>query len=217
MRWLILSIFLLTGCATAPDNSIPAKIVEWSESNVWQVVTDQGGYGSAFWISPRHALTNCHVVRDLPTVVVENNSRSLVLPMSVRSCNMDEDIALLVYTPEGPAPFDMKPTRIADENPERGQMLYGIGYPLAGSMVITSGHYQGYDIRDIGRYVITTPIIFGDSGGPAVYLNNGEVTVIGIRSGIRGIPSGFGATFYITHLVSIRDSQAVQKFIKDNV
>ncbi len=215
MKALILSILFLTGCTVLPDGSIPRSIVSWSETNVWQVVSARSA-GSGFWLNNRTMLTNCHVVKGETTVTVENNDRSLVLPMTVRACDSDEDIALLIYTPDEPLPFQPQPTHISQDNPEDGQILYGPGYPVGGSMVITSGHYFGKDDRFGGRYIVSTTVFFGDSGSPAIYIDNfGRVTVAAIRSGMRGIRSGFGA-FYITHLGTVKDTKAIQKFIREN-
>ena len=213
VRALILAVVFLAGCAGLPQGqSIPSKITEWATTNVWQVHTELSA-GSGFWINNRNMLTNCHVVRGQTTVTVENNSRSMVLPMTVRACNSDEDLALLVYTPDGPVPFEPMKTEI--EQAKRGQVLYGPGYPLGGSLVITTGHYQGKDTRYSHRTVVTTTTIFGDSGSPAVFINRwGNVVVAGVRSGIRGMRSGF-SSYFVTHLVTIRDAHTVKKFLRD--
>lgn len=214
VRALILAVLFLAGCAGIPQGqSIPAKVTEWATTNVWQVHTDRSA-GSGFWINDRNMVTNCHVVRGQTTVTVENNTRSMVLPMTVRACNGDEDLALLVYTPDGPVPFEPMDTEIAQA--KRGQVLYGPGYPLGGSLVTTTGHYQGRDVRYSHRTVVTTTTIFGDSGSPAVYLDRwGDIVVAGVRSGIRGMRTGF-SSYFVTHLVTIRDANTVKKFLRDN-
>lgn len=211
----IIVVLALIGCTTLPDGSIPRKIQTWAEANVWQVDTDISA-GSGFWLNQKQFLTNCHVVDGREeTVTVQNNDRSLVLPMVVSVCDKDADIALLEYI-QGDEPFTPEPTIIADKNPDPGQILYGPGYPMAGSMIITTGHFAGEDIRYRNRIVITTTTIFGDSGSPAIYTDwKGRVVVAGIRSGLRGFRSGYG-TFFVTHIVTIKDAPSIQKFLRDN-
>ncbi len=214
---LLALIFLigLTACTTMPDGSIPRKIQAWSETNVWQVDTKFSA-GSGFWINQTQFLTNCHVTAGAEVVTVENNDRSLVLPMVVTVCDKGQDIALLEYK-QGDAPFTPLPTIIANYTPEPGQILFGPGYPLAGSMVITTGHYMGPDPRWGNRVVITPTVIFGDSGSPALMLDwRGRVTVVGIRSGLRGFRNGYSSTFFVTHISSIKSSHQVNKFLREN-
>jgi len=213
---LILAIICLgaLACTAIPDGSIPRKIQTWAEANVWQVDTLRTA-GSGFWINQTQFLTNCHVVGGYESVTVENNDRSLVLPMAVTVCDKDADIALLEYK-QGDAPFTPEPTIIADEMPENGQIIYGPGYPLAGSMIITTGHYMGPDIRWDNRVIITADVIFGDSGSPALMTDwRGRVVVVGIRSGMRGFHNGY-STFFVTHISSIKDSYQVSKFLREN-
>ena len=207
--------FIIASCTTMPDGSIPRKIQTWAETNVWQVDTFRST-GSGFWISNTAFLTNCHVVFGSDAVTVENNDRSLVLPMTVKVCDRDADIALLEYK-QGDVPFSPLPTIIAKESPENGQILYGPGYPLAGGLVLTTGHYMGHDIRWGNRAIITNDVIFGDSGSPALMLDwRGRVVVVGIRSGMRGFRNGY-STFFVTHISSIKDSHQVSKFLRENV
>ena len=213
---LILAIICLGLIARTamPDGSIPRKIQTWAETNVWQVDTKFSA-GSGFWVNQTQFLTNCHVVAGTEAVTVENNNRSLVLPMVVTVCDKDKDIALLEYK-QGDAPFTPLPTVIASDNPKPGQILYGPGYPLAGSMVVTTGHYMGPDPRWGNRVVITPTVIFGDSGSPALMMDwRGRVVVVGIRSGMRGFRNGY-STFFVTHISSIKDSAQVNKFLREN-
>ena len=213
---LLLAIVLvgLSACTTMPDGSVPKKIVEWAETNAYLVKTEWGS-GSGFWLNDTQFLTNCHVVDGRnESITVEPTSREWVLPMTLKVCDKDSDIALLVYT-QGDLPFIPMPTIIADTRPDVGQILYGVGYPLGASLHITEGHYQGYDSS--GRYIISTPTILGDSGSAAIYIDwRGRVVVVGIRTGIRVIPSGYSGLFYVTHMVSIKDSHEINKFLREN-
>ncbi len=203
----------MAGCTSLPDNSIPREIVEWSEANVWKVDT-LGKSGSGFWINETQLITNCHVVYGAGnTVTVENYDRTLILPVSVKACDRDADMAILVYSED--MPVDVMPTAIS-EDIQKGQVIYGPGYPLGGSLLLSMGHYMGPDPRWGNRPIITADVIFGDSGSPALTLDwRGRVVVVGIRSGMRGFRNGY-STFFVTHIASIRDSTQMRKFLGEN-
>ena len=62
MTVMIALVIILAACATIPYSpDIPAKVVEWSETNVWKLKTDTDR-ATAFWIDGNHLITARHAV-----------------------------------------------------------------------------------------------------------------------------------------------------------
>ena len=190
----LLALFML-GCSTINNIStgngqdIPDQVVEWSQTNVWKVITFLGR-GSGFWINSNHFITACHVVRGYDTVLIEDVTEKTILYAAVTNCDAEKDLALLTISEtEGftPLPTDFVPGMLPV-----GRQVYGAGYPLGNKMIITSGHAQKY-IPQSRAQVITSHTIFGDSGSPALRYFRGRVSVAGVRVRIASVPSGFSS------------------------
>ncbi len=169
------------------NQDIPYQVMQWSQTNVWKVITEFGR-GSGFWINDNHFVTNCHVVNGRDTVIIENYTETLFLYAGVSNCDENADLALLtIHNTEGFKPLQ---TYILPDRLAQGKAIYGVGYPLGLRLTIVEGHAQLWYSQGPGQG-ITAPTIFGDSGGPALYIENGIVYVAGIRSRVFIVPVMF--------------------------
>jgi len=193
-------------------DSIPAPVVDWMESNVVKVFSD-GGTGSGFFIDVDKILTACHVVNGAQIVSVASSTdirkRYSVV---VEVCNTDIDLAILKLYDKIP---ESVRTTIAEVNPDRGTATYGSGYPMGLPLVIVEGHWQKPAPFAPGSYLSTAHVIPGDSGAPLVILKDGEVKVVGVRTGMLRK----GRAPFITLFPSIgvvKGTEIINEFLKNN-
>lgn len=126
--------------------------------------------GSAFFVTPTHAVTNAHVVAgsSATTVTIGGTDREAL----VVAFDAGADLALL-HVPGATAPA----LRLSPSAPERGTPAAALGYPGGGSLTITAAavtairDVAGPDIYGDGRHLrnvveLRTEIRPGNSGGP---------------------------------------------------
>jgi S1-C subfamily serine protease len=95
-----------------------------------------------------------------------------------------------------------------------------VGYPLGVGQFLTEGRIQAELILDDvpeeyltkvkGYVAISSPVVFGNSGGPVFAKINGEYKVIGIMSAMA--VAGFGSP--ITHLAFAVNAETINKFLE---
>jgi S1-C subfamily serine protease len=111
------------------------------------------------------------------------------------------------------------PIRRIANDAEIDAKVVTVGYPLGMVQAVTEGRVQGGVILDgippeilervSGYIVITSPIIFGNSGGPVFIETNEGYKLVGIVSALRVV--GFGTP--ITHLGLAVGPDAILKFL----
>ena len=136
------------------------------QAAVVTVKSDDGGYGSGFFISrDGYLLTNQHVVKDYKFVTVKLTT-GRELPGEVRRSNKTRDIALVKVNES-----NMTALPLLLESPEVASEVYAVGTPQSEtfSTTITKGIISAYrtenDLTLIQSDVATHP---GSSGGPMV-------------------------------------------------
>ena len=198
----------VVGCATSSTfvvPTVPDPVVQWAEENVYKVLPDMGGSGSGFWVDEETFMTACHVVSYMyyqweqgkegspwrkkevfvidEMATVKSHDELENYAMMVISCDRETDLAILKPI----AKKNLGAGGVVNGVPERGTAVWGPGYPLGMGLTITTGHWQSHDQKY--DYLITTPTIFGDSGSPAVILEDGVVKIVGMRVAIKGDPA----------------------------
>lgn len=129
-----------------------------------------------------HVLTNHHVISGCQRVTV-NGTEAQVIGSDVRL-----DLALI----EAPAIKGRRPIRFRSDNPQLGERVAVLGYPVFGvsqSLNFTSGFISsavGF-LGDRTRVQVTAPIQPGNSGGPVVDTNGTQVAVVSSKAKIENV------------------------------
>ena len=108
---------------------------------------------------------------------------------------------------------------VASKQPKEDTKVYAIGYPLGMAQVVTEGRVQGplfYDMSDPQgmqyRMLTTIAVVFGNSGGPVVIVENGQFKLVGIVSAVAIAPiMGFFPS--LTSLSFIINTDTVKEFV----
>jgi len=225
MNKLIIGILFLAGCVqTGPGvrADIPDLVVDWSEANVWYVDSPYL-HGTSFFVTQNTLVTACHVAAGgtdengdgIKRGVIRNFNKSQVLTFSVVSCNEEFDIAILRVNPS--YPITVYDTELRRSQPKTWTTVYGVGYPMQIEIqIITQGHWAGKNgkLNEYKQetYIVTTPIILGDSGGPVVIVENGRVVIVGARLAVLSLYNGH-STDHVLHLAVTASSKQILKVI----
>jgi serine protease Do len=134
-------------------------------------------------------LTNKHVVKDIPSLVVQTADGQQLRVVQV-STDPEHDAAVLRLAAAAPLPF----VRLGDsESAEIGDWVLTIGCPLELDKTVSAGiisaKNRSFCKRHQARYLQTDAVVNpGSSGGPLVALNG---TVIGITTAIASEDGGY--------------------------
>ncbi len=203
-------ILLVSGCAIPQKQSvdIPDQIVEWAQTNVYNVGV-RGGSGTGFFVDYETMLTACHVVVQHAKggvyagehVFAVQQTDTRLLELEVMSCNKDTDMAVLKMVHfAGEDAYRVEPTIVSGVLPEQGKAIWGAGHGLGERMFITFGHMQQEVDHSPGQWLATMNTIMGDSGSPALVMAHGRVMVVGMRLAIRATTIGWGTQAIVTHM-----------------
>lgn len=199
MKWLPLFL-LLVGCSNTHPNEFNLLVL--GTHSVVKIET-QKGLGTGVIIGPHYVLTARHVVGEVgETVKVNTQDKSFESKGTVIVSSENADIAL-VWVDKKSDHF----LPIASRMPPELSTVHTIGFPLGGRLVVSDGRFQGYD--DPKTFLVTTPIIFGNSGGPVVWFDpdKDQYEVIGIAVELHathGLP--------VFHLARFRGVNVIEKF-----
>ena len=173
----ILLMFAPVQSVTAEN--IPQPVVDWMEANTVKVYVGTGT-GSGFFINPTTVVTACHVAGKWKTIYISPEGTEERFPAQVVKCDEEADLAVLKLEDNLPETVH---TVLAKENPRIGFTTYGGGFPLGLPLSIFEGHWQRQG--SIGQsYMNSTHVVPGDSGGPLVIWEDGEVKIVGVRTGM---------------------------------
>lgn len=124
--------------------------------------------GSAFLVTPRHAITNRHVVEDVEAFLLTND-QGLEVKATVLAVSRDEHIDLAFL--ELAEPLDVPPLPIRKTNPRQEEEIVALGYPLPGryepSLMSNRGSISKF-MTDGNNMLHTATVEPGNSGGPCV-------------------------------------------------
>lgn len=195
-------IGLLFGCiftitALAADYS-PAR------QSVHRIYTQNGSNGSGVMIYPKLMLTAAHVAI-IPNLMV--NGKPV---MKVIKRDDNKDIALLLVDENCPC------AELSPEFPQLDDDVIAIGFPLhylIKTQILTKGQYQGY-IEKENRFMVTTPIAPGNSGGGLFIEKNGKFYLIGIMVEVSGFNNELGIGLPVFHLARAVDIQTIIEFLR---
>ncbi|GGA72676.1 S1C family serine protease [Ornithinibacillus halotolerans] len=186
------------------DESLALKdIIQQAQKKVVKIETMDGSIGSGFLYNDMgDVITNAHVVSGVKEVTIIT-SDELFFTGTVIGISTDIDIALIrVDGMRG-----MEPLQIRTEKAELGDEVLALGSPLGLENTVTTGIISGLN-RDLeieqyfyeGLYQISAPIAPGNSGGPLLHSETGEV--IGINSAASDIGT-IGFSIPIMNVLSL--------------
>lgn len=133
--------------------------------------------GSAFLLTPHHAMTNRHVVKDVEALLLTNDQgvevKATILAVS-RQVSIDLAI-LKLHEPQ-----DVPPLPVRKSNPRQEEEIVALGYPLPGryepSLMSNRGSISKF-MADGKSMLHTATVEPGNSGGPCVDLSGQVVGV----------------------------------------
>ncbi|MEP2311452.1 trypsin-like peptidase domain-containing protein, partial [Rhodopirellula bahusiensis] len=133
--------------------------------------------GSAFLLTPYHAMTNRHVVKDVEALLLTNDQgvevKATILAVS-RQASIDLAILKLDQ------PLDVPSLPVRESNPRQEEEIVALGYPLPGryepSLMSNRGSISKF-MADGKSMLHTATVEPGNSGGPCVDLSGQVVGV----------------------------------------
>ena len=176
--WTVVNVFgFVGGFASAPDvpqfaeDALAATVyLEMSDAQVLPI-----SYGSGFFVSQEHILTNYHVIAGAAhgTAKIVGKTRPYRI-QGILGIDVENDLALLQVTIPG-----VTPLRLGDNDKVRiGDQVYVAGSPKGLEGTFSDGiisRISRWEGRE--RLQITAPISPGSSGGPVL---NSEGKVVGV-------------------------------------
>lgn len=140
----------------------PQEVFEKASGAVY-VVKAEKALGSAVAIGERELLTNCHVVENSPTVMLEREG--IRFPATVISANVNADRCILRLSGTAePLPKWVRVRPYADV--KVGERVFSIGAPRGLELSLAEGIISSKRVKDNERLLQTSaPISRGSSGG----------------------------------------------------
>lgn len=170
------------------------------------LVVGERGRGSAVVIAPGFALTAAHVVAGQEKITI--NGHSVVSYWFDKNYEKSGVDLALVHVPGLVCPCAPLGT-----SPVLDDRVVSIGYPLSAGQYATEGRIQDIALDSPKQYV-SSPIIFGNSGGGTFVFQDFRWRLVGITVDVAGVPSGFGYTF-ISHIGRIVPISVINRFLAD--
>lgn len=160
-------------------------IIKQVQTDVVMIQLDNGTLGSGFLYNEQgDVITNAHVVLGAETVTVKT-ADAAEYEGTVIGLSDDIDVAVVRV----PGLTAKEPLQLSDKKAELGEEIIALGSPLGYQNTVTTGIISGigrnFEIgtfRYTDAYQISAPIAPGNSGGPLVNKNTGEV--VGINSAV---------------------------------
>ncbi|MFL0377839.1 trypsin-like peptidase domain-containing protein [Paenibacillus amylolyticus] len=185
------------------------QIIEESQKKV-VTIESSSGLGSGFLYNDQgDVVTNAHVVEGSKEVTIRTLNHE-EYKGTVIGIGEETDIAVVRV----PDLKKVKPLAIAKSKAETGDEILALGSPLGFENTVTTGIISGvgrsFEIAPYiysNLYQISAPITHGNSGGPLINAETGEV--LGINSAVVEQEGGIGFSIPITSV--LRQVQAWSK------
>ncbi|WP_153976989.1 S1C family serine protease [Paenibacillus xylanilyticus] len=193
-----------TTAKTASDSNVKKTRKQIIEDSQKKVVTIESGIGlgSGFLYNDKgDVITNAHVVEGSKEVTVRTLNHE-EFQGTVIGIGEETDVAVVRV----PGLQKLTPLTIAKSKAETGDEVLALGSPLGLENTVTTGIISG-----VGRsfeippyiysnlYQISAPITHGNSGGPLIHAETGEV--LGINSAVVEQEGGIGFSIPITSVL----------------
>ncbi|MCP1182244.1 S1C family serine protease [Paenibacillus sp. 1781tsa1] len=190
-----------TTASKQPVKKTRKQIIEESQKKV-VTIESSNGLGSGFLYNDLgDVVTNAHVVEGAKEVTIRTLNHEKYKG-TVIGIGEETDIAV-VRVPELKK---VKPLAIAKSKAETGDEILALGSPLGLENTVTTGIISGvgrsFEIAPYiysNLYQISAPITHGNSGGPLINAETGEV--LGINSAVVEQEGGIGFSIPITSVL----------------
>jgi len=160
--------------------------------------------GSAIVIAPGYALTAAHVVRGEAPLFING------LKVVSKWFDVHKDLGL-VYIPGLECPC----APLADGFPLQDTPIVTVGYPMGKVQYATEGRVQEVANENIPRLYVSSPVIFGNSGGGTFqwsWVHGWEL--VGVLVEVEGF-TPFIQPYFITHMARIVPITTIHEFLKE--
>ena len=151
--------------ATPQPAMPPTRLFERVNPSVYGVkvapVSGTTSYGSAVAISPREAITNCHIVNQGKVIILTNGETSFTAEVSSADARSDRCFLKVLAGALEPVPGvrDFRSLAV-------GETVYTIGSPKGLDKTLGQGLLSGLrKVEDVEYVQITAPVSEGSSGG----------------------------------------------------
>lgn len=167
-----MAVWLCCAWGTGQAGENPAA----QETSVYSALS----MGTAWALSPRHLVTNYHVVAGMQNLRIVTQAREEI-PVTLLVKDQTNDLAIL-YIPD--QHHRVKPLTMALTRPKLGAQVFTIGYPHPNLMgtnpKLTSGLINAMSglADDPRTYQVSVPVQAGNSGGPLINMNGEVIGVI---------------------------------------
>jgi len=159
-----------------------SEIVKAKDGNVRQdtAVYSAVNMGTAWALTPRHVVTNLHVINGAKNVMLISTKHKEI-PVRLVLADKKNDLAVLYITDKK---VQIKPLLLALKKPQLGSQVFTIGYPhpnlMGTSPKLTSGFINATTglADDPRMYQVSVPVQSGNSGGPLLNMQGEVVGII---------------------------------------
>ncbi|QOS76950.1 trypsin-like peptidase domain-containing protein [Paenibacillus sp. JNUCC31] len=190
-----------TTASKKPEKKTRKQIIEESQKKV-VTIESSSGLGSGFLYNDQgDIVTNAHVVEGSKEVIVRTLSHE-EYKGTVIGMGEETDVAIVRV----PDLKKVKPLSIAKSKAEIGDEILALGSPLGLENTVTTGIISGvgrsFEIAPYmysNLYQISAPITHGNSGGPLISAETGEV--LGINSAVVEQEGGIGFSIPMTSVL----------------
>lgn len=144
----------------------------------YRVETKVTSYGSGFFVTPNHIITNNHVTEDCGSVEIKN--KDYTSKVSILDADSTTDLSILVTGDPNESYLHLR-----DRKPlSTGEQSIALGFPFSSSLgselKVTSGNIAALTglNNNIAELQLTSPVQPGNSGGPLMDDNGNVIGVI---------------------------------------
>ena len=227
MRFLIVCIFVLFGSITAYSTKsssavLPAPLteqLEQAQQAVWMISSSSDkSSGTAFFVSPRHVVTNWHVIHNQNMASLslqqEGNEQKLSIKRLV-SVSVFHDLALLETGESSASHLTVRKDVVSDK-----EDLFLPGYPGGVfKYTLKTGPLKDFKDGISIHFSVNRTDLRGNSGGPVLDANNRVVGVIseGVNNYIHIIKGSILREFIGADRGSNYEGQSSQTFIEEEI
>lgn len=195
--------------STPKKSNVPMNlkgIIQETQKDVVTITVDNSKQGSGFLYNKSgDIITNAHVVDGAKNVTI-TTSDSRELEGTVIGVSQDVDVAVVRV----PGMSNNNPLSISNKKAEIGDEVLALGSPLGLENTVTTGIISGvgrdFDIAPFhysDAYQISAPIAPGNSGGPLINSETGEVLGINTAGTDQG---SIGFSIPIVNVLSLVES-----------
>lgn len=215
--WFIFFLIVLVGATWLfPSNSTTVGQMNHLLGNTYEVIMPNRQTGTAFWVSPYHLLTACHVVAGpYQEILVRNAERTKAYKTRVKMCNSESDFAILAT--DWPVP-DIDYAQLSHSRMIFGEEVlsagYGYGLSFKGKKGLVNLRTVYPELSVDTMRTVSMIVNPGDSGSPVLNPRGEVVGIVNSQYSIQIISGriGVGAFTFVLPIADIRSHLKQQDY-----